>query len=545
MIPQAEDPDVCDGAISREGPILAHDLREMTTPSHTAQLFCTTLFGLCDYPAVTQYTVPFPSPKPNTARPSPSGQTPLKVVHISDIHVDLSYEVGANYNCTKNICCRPYTSADAPGNTSFPAGPYGEHTCDTPASLEQSLYAAINDLVSDAAFTLFTGDVVEGAVWLTTQTEVTNDLQDAYGKMASSPGLKRVYGVVGNHDTNPVNSWPPVAVDTTITSQWAYDTLSSVWSTWIGTAPAATADQNPGFYTVLIPDTNLRIISFNMNMYYKENFWLYEPTIETDPSGQLKIIVNALQAAEDAGERVYIIGHMPMGSGDALHDGSNYFDQIVNRYEATIAALSFGKYYLCLLLHFLPLESYPTLGQIIVFFREQQDLYILIFLFYKKHFTPILYSYLSLPASFCNCIYLSPQNPLRNIAAFCLFPLLTDSSLRPHPQRRVPTILHQLLGPERANRSGNFLHRASPHANIRPTRLPRLHHRPRHLRRARHNNLHNELQHPTHANEPPSLERILHRQIRLRRSRNSQHRGRSHRRTIARVLAQRHRSASK
>lgn len=278
-------------------------------------------------------------------------------MHISDIHVDLSYEVGASYNCTKNICCRPYTSVEAPGNNSFPAGPYGEHTCDSPATLEEGLYAAITELVPDTAFTLFTGDVVEGAVWLTTQTEVTNDLQNAYGKMASSPGLERVYAVVGNHDTNPVNSWPPATIDTTITSQWAYDTLSSLWSTWIGTSAATQADQNPGFYSVLVPDTNLRIISFNTNMYYKENFWLYEATVEMDPSGQLTSIVDALQAAEDAGERVYMIGHMPMGSSDALHDGSNYFDQVVNRYEATIAGLFFGE---CLSIHFVQFHYPPS-----------------------------------------------------------------------------------------------------------------------------------------------------------------------------------------
>lgn len=36
------------------------------------------------------------------------------------------------------------------------------------------------------------------------------------------------------------------------------------------------------------------------------------------------------------------MGHMPMGSGDAFHDGSNYFNQIVQRYEATIAAIFYG-----------------------------------------------------------------------------------------------------------------------------------------------------------------------------------------------------------
>ena len=49
-----------------------------------------------------------------------------------------------------------------------------------------------------------------------------------------------------------------------------------------------------------------------------------------------------LSAAETAGERVYIIGHTPPGGGDAFHDGSNYFDQIVNRYTDTIAAMFWG-----------------------------------------------------------------------------------------------------------------------------------------------------------------------------------------------------------
>ncbi|KAJ5109076.1 hypothetical protein N7456_005751 [Penicillium angulare] len=336
-----EDDDVCEGAIAREGPILAHDLRNMDVPSHTATLFCTTIFGLCNYPDVTEYTIDFPSSKPaNATRPASSGETPIQIVHISDIHVDLFYEEGASYNCTKNICCRPYTAEDAPGNTSYPAGPYGSHYCDAPLALEESMYEAIQDSFPDAAFTIFTGDVVEGAVWLVNETEVTNDLNDAFNKRMPSY-LNLVYGVIGNHDAAPVNSFPPAAVDTTISSQWAYDTLSSDWSQWIGSTAASTADDY-GSYSVKYPEGNLRIISFNTNFYYKENFWLYEKTMETDPSGQLAWLVDELDAAETAGERVWLLGHMPMGSGDTFHDGSNYFNQIIQRYDATIAAVFYG-----------------------------------------------------------------------------------------------------------------------------------------------------------------------------------------------------------
>jgi sphingomyelin phosphodiesterase len=135
----------------------------MDIPSTTAQLFCTTIFGLCDYPAVDAHTVTFNTTKPDTTRPASSGKTPIQIVHFSDIHVDLSYETGASYNCTKNICCRPYTAADAPGNTSYPCGPYGNHYCDAPKTLEESLYSAIEQVAPNAAFALFTGDIVEGS----------------------------------------------------------------------------------------------------------------------------------------------------------------------------------------------------------------------------------------------------------------------------------------------------------------------------------------------------------------------------------------------
>jgi sphingomyelin phosphodiesterase len=71
--------------------------------------------------------------------------------------------------------------------------------------------------------------------------------------------------------------------------------------------------------------------------------------------------VDQLQAAEDAGQRVWIIGHIPIGAADLLVDQvcfsvgclhgfflfrrfaqSNYYDQVLQRYKNTIAAQFFG-----------------------------------------------------------------------------------------------------------------------------------------------------------------------------------------------------------
>lgn len=86
---------------------------------------------------------------------------------------------------------------------------------------------------------------------------------------------------------------------------------------------------------------DLRIISINTVYWYKtkyasqartalpslttivsmSSFWLYDSdTQQPDPNGIIEFAVRELQAAEDAGQRVWIIGHMPPNRHDTLHD---------------------------------------------------------------------------------------------------------------------------------------------------------------------------------------------------------------------------------
>ena len=103
---QVEDADVCDGTIELQGPIIAEALRNVAIGSKTAQHFCVTFLGLCNYPTVEEWDVPLPPDRSHLKRPLPSGQDPIKVVHYSDIHVDQLYTEGANAKCNKPICCR-------------------------------------------------------------------------------------------------------------------------------------------------------------------------------------------------------------------------------------------------------------------------------------------------------------------------------------------------------------------------------------------------------------------------------------------------------
>jgi len=88
---------------------------------------------------------------------------------------------------------------------------------------------------------------------------------------------------------------------------------------------------------------DLRIIAVNTQYWYKQNYWLYDSdVVQPDPNGIIAFLVDALQAAEDAGDRAWIIGHIPLGKEDTLQDQSNYYDQVLQRYINTIAGQFFG-----------------------------------------------------------------------------------------------------------------------------------------------------------------------------------------------------------
>jgi hypothetical protein len=82
-----------------------------------------------------------------------------------------------------------------------------------------------------------------------------------------------------------------------------------------------------------------------------------------DPNGILAFLVDVLQATEDAGQRAWIIGHVPPGHVDTMHDQvsfdehqsfesfvwptyfltqSNHYNQVIQRYNNSIAGQFFG-----------------------------------------------------------------------------------------------------------------------------------------------------------------------------------------------------------
>jgi hypothetical protein len=168
------------------------------------QAFCAFMFGSCDLPAPPQldFNCLFKGTKKPTPRKlEPSKSTPLKVLHISDYHLDMRYVVGSEANCTGPLCCRvyPYTNLSAP--IQEPASLFGNYLCDTPEPLATSVFRSVPKVTGsdwkDFAFGIFTGDLVSHDLWELTKPYVEAENLESFQQFFNGMGGVKMYPTLG------------------------------------------------------------------------------------------------------------------------------------------------------------------------------------------------------------------------------------------------------------------------------------------------------------------------------------------------------------
>ena len=297
----------------------------------------------------------FPKRKPeNATAPRPSGKR-VKVLHLSDLHLDPRYAVGSEANCSSGLCCRP--GVHATGLTlpqiSVPASLYGAFRCDTPYYLGLGALQSIGPLTNTSAddpfaWSIYTGDLVSHD----TQNQLSRayveyaeySIYDMFRSYIGSP----VFAVLGNHDSNPEAIDAPRSEPDGLGQQlsWNYDHVAGLWQRngWLNASDADEARLHYGAYSVK-NQYGLRIITLNTDFWYRSNYLNYYNMTNPDVSGMQAFLIQELQAAEDAGERVWILGHILSGwdGTNPLPNPTDLFYQIVDRYSPhVIANVFFG-----------------------------------------------------------------------------------------------------------------------------------------------------------------------------------------------------------
>jgi len=310
------------------------------------------------------YTIPlnatglFPKPKPaNATAPRPSGKR-VKVLHISDFHLDPRYAESSEANCSTSMCCRTNVANSAlpKGQISLPAPLYGAYKCDTPYDLGLAALQAVGPLTGTGkgpgneslGWTLYTGDLVAHDPQNQLSRAFTEYTETSVYSMFKGYITGPVFAALGNHDSNPANINAPHSLPGPLGEQqsWNYDHVSGLWQHegWITPEAAVAARLHYGAYSIKT-HYGLRIITFNTDFYYRGNYFTFINTTDPDNSGMFSFMISELQAAEDAGERVWIVGHVLSGwdGTNPLPNPTDLFYQIVDRYSPhVIAGIFFG-----------------------------------------------------------------------------------------------------------------------------------------------------------------------------------------------------------
>ncbi|XP_052822230.1 sphingomyelin phosphodiesterase isoform X2 [Octopus bimaculoides] len=309
----------------------------------TEKEICSTILNIqCTYEGdpYNKWSISLPNtPKP-PVRPIPvpkSGAPKLRCLHLTDIHLDTMYQEGANAKCGEPLCCRK--SNGPPAKAADGAGKWGDYrNCDLPPRTMDNLFNHLRNIQDQFDYIIWTGDLPPHNIWnqsRSDQTKVINILTQYFLKYLPN---KPMFPVVGNHESSPVNSFPPHYIYGNNSINWLYSALKESWSNWLPETTYSTIS-NGAFYTVS-PYPGFRIVSLNTNYCNNLNWWLLINM--TDPNNELSWLINVLQKAEDKKEKVHIIGHIPPGCNDCLKAWSNNYYKIISRYESTVAAQFFG-----------------------------------------------------------------------------------------------------------------------------------------------------------------------------------------------------------
>ena len=84
-----------------------------------------------------------------------AGKPTKKVLHLSDIHIDLNYQEGTEADCGETVCCEPASPKKGANGTVKAPAPYwgvsasSRLSCDIPSRTAESAFAWIaeNDKV--------------------------------------------------------------------------------------------------------------------------------------------------------------------------------------------------------------------------------------------------------------------------------------------------------------------------------------------------------------------------------------------------------------
>ena len=271
------DNEVCEGFIDKYGHVV---IDSFFTKYFSGYFFCEKI-ELCpvevpkNYSNTEKYAERLISNKTYTPKEKPTENGKIiRMLQITDLHIDLNYEANFSTVCLKPICCRNDSTPEPTGNLS---GKYGtEAACDIPMTLFESF---VEDAINrDVDFIIWTGDNAPHDSWKNTQKEVYKIAREIKAKLDSrfhndSYQIPIFYSL-GNHEKYPNDDFKD-------NEDYMLAEMAGIFGDYLDEKSNETFKEG-GYYSKRYNDTKLRIIglnclacdSFNFNLFNSfVSFW--------------------------------------------------------------------------------------------------------------------------------------------------------------------------------------------------------------------------------------------------------------------------------
>ncbi|KAJ6244279.1 sphingomyelin phosphodiesterase [Anaeramoeba flamelloides] len=217
----------------------------------------------------------------------------LKLLLVTDAHSDPQYYEGAD----QDDYCRKGKGK---------AGKYGStKKCDIPYLTFHSALKFAGTLDPDVV--IYLGDMMPHKIEYTESEFQSWFLNTTQTLKNSFPNVKKIFFTLGNNDFFVHDDAPPV-------SDMMYINAANFWSPWLSTDSYQRV-QNGGFYSELIPGTNVRVVSMNSILWFEENEVINSDDV--DPWGQLNWLSETLDKSYANNEKVWFMTHLPIGMKDS------------------------------------------------------------------------------------------------------------------------------------------------------------------------------------------------------------------------------------
>ena len=181
---------------------------------------------------------------------------PIRILQLTDIHLDHKYKVGTPVDCGMFTCCHEGM------NGSGKAGQYGDYACDLPIATLDLLTDHLQQLNPQPDIIVYTGDNPPHDNWEESWQSQTNSTNFLVKYLSTKLPNQTIYPAMGNHETFPESFYyPPRYRNLT-------DALAEFWQRWVELPENALQTiRAGGFYTMLIRP-GLRLMSINTDFGY-------------------------------------------------------------------------------------------------------------------------------------------------------------------------------------------------------------------------------------------------------------------------------------